>query len=84
MKDLSTATPKGNEYLTVKEACALLKVGKNAMYDLIRTKRVKAIKLSPCRTRVTRRALDAYMAQLEIEQARPLLDQRKLRLVGRG
>lgn len=48
-------------YYTVPEVAALLKFKKNFIYDLINQGRLKAIKLSERRTRVTSDALNDFI-----------------------
>lgn len=73
-------SPRPTDVFTVLEVAAHLKISVNETYALIRAGRIKAVKISERRTRVTRRALDAYVVSLEVENMTGALSPDKLRL----
>ncbi len=56
------------ELFTVAQAAKILKVNKNYIYQLIYTNKLKAIRLSERRFRISQQALDDFIRQEE-EQA---------------
>ncbi|AUS79460.1 excisionase [Actinoalloteichus sp. AHMU CJ021] len=58
---------RGDELLTVPEAMARLKIGRSALYDLLRTRRLASLTISRAR-RIPAHALDDYV-QRHLEQA---------------
>lgn len=72
--------PKANDLLTVPEVIAYLRLGRNRVYRLIRERTIKSVRLSQRGTRVRRREVEAYLAHLEAEQNRPVINPDKLRL----
>jgi excisionase family DNA binding protein len=57
-----------DEVLTVPEVMARLKVGRSTVYDLIRSRRLKSIKIGRCR-RIPAASLDNYLAEQLAEAA---------------
>ncbi|MEY9871207.1 excisionase family DNA binding protein [Streptacidiphilus sp. MAP12-33] len=51
-----------DEVLTVPEVMARLKVGRSTVYDLIRSRRLKSIKIGRCR-RIPAASLNSYLAE---------------------
>lgn len=50
---------------SVKQACAFLNIGPSKFYDLVRTGRLKTIKLGKRSTRVTRAELERFLREIE-------------------
>lgn len=53
--------------LTVKDVCAELRTRKSVVYDAIKNGDLKAYKVGPNGTRITRAALDAWKAALTVK-----------------
>jgi excisionase family DNA binding protein len=58
---------RDDELLTVPEAMARLKIGRSALYDLIRTRRLASLTIGRAR-RIPAHALDDYI-QRHLEEA---------------
>ena len=50
---------------TVKQACAYLNIGPSKFYELVRSGRLKTIKLGKRSTRVTRAELERFLKEIE-------------------
>jgi excisionase family DNA binding protein len=57
-----------DEVLTVPEVMVRLKVGRSTVYDLIRSRRLKSIKIGRCR-RIPAASLDNYLTEQLAEAA---------------
>jgi excisionase family DNA binding protein len=59
----------GAEYLRVERVARYLDVSKKRIYQLVRERRLDAVKLGPRQTRITRHSLESYLERLhEIAQ----------------
>ncbi|MEW5653946.1 helix-turn-helix domain-containing protein [Streptomyces cinereoruber] len=58
---------RDDELLTVPEAMARLKIGRSALYDLLRTRRLSSLTIGRAR-RIPAHALDEYV-QRHLEEA---------------
>ena len=51
--------------LTIKEACARLRIGRSSFYRLVAVGRIRVVHPVPGRTLVSEKELEAFMASLE-------------------
>lgn len=62
---INTPQPEKLAY-TVKEVAAMLSLSRSHLYELIQARKIDTIKIGRAR-RITRRQLDLYLAEREIE-----------------
>jgi excisionase family DNA binding protein len=54
--------------LTVEQAARELSIGRNSMFELIRTGQIRSILVGPQMRRIPREALTEYVVRLQMEQ----------------
>jgi excisionase family DNA binding protein len=74
----SPAKPTPQDLFTVAEAADYLRIHPKTAYRLIRERAIRVVMLSTRGTRITRKVLEAYVANLEAEQNRPAINPAKL------
>jgi excisionase family DNA binding protein len=65
---LGAVTPDGKMLCRVEEAAAMLSIGRTAAWELVRTHKLKSVKIGRTR-RVPLQALEEYIQQLMDEEA---------------
>ena len=66
-KTVNTRHTRYSDVLTVEEACDYLKVGRNSIFELIKSKRLDSFKVGNRRL-ISRRSLRKYITKAEEEE----------------